>query len=126
MAHVTCRATIAQREAVTECIAAYVREFGMKCGLPLAAEAIGMGERAARHALHGGEFRADAERAARADQARLNLLITQIADLHAQAEQIKAKRRGLHVGTPRPSMDDAGDILCCAGASLLPARGALT
>lgn len=125
MAHVTCRATIAQREAVTECIAAYVREFGLKRGLPLAAEAIGMGERAARHALHGGEFRADAERAARADQARLSLLIQQIADLHAQAAEIK-QRRGLHVGTPRPSMDDAGDILCCAGASLLPARGALT
>lgn len=74
--------------AVQEAVAAHVRALGTKRGLAVAAQRIGMGERAARHAHEGTEFAADAGRAARADAARLTLLREQIAQLQAEASSI--------------------------------------
>jgi hypothetical protein len=78
-------------------VKAYVRHYGVKQGLALAAEAIGMGERACKHAYQGTDFAADAMRAARADEARLRLVETQLAELRsAVADVVEAKNRPWH------------------------------
>lgn len=102
--------------AVRAAIAAFVRVHGKKRGVFLAAEAIGMGERAARHAYEGSDFAADEERAARADAARLTLLLEQIAQLNAEAAQIHP--RGMNVGK------SMAGVLARARTMLAQARGA--
>lgn len=88
----TVREETPQHRAVKKCIAAYVRHYGLKQGIHLAAEAIGMGERAARHAHDGTYFAADEERAARADEARLFLAEQQLAQLRAEIEDVEGRR----------------------------------
>lgn len=78
--------------AVYGCVREYVRQHGKKLGLYLAAEAIGISERVARHAYDGTPFAADAERAARADAARLKLLNDTIAALTALRDQVERAR----------------------------------
>lgn len=120
------RESLPHRNAVIAAVRAFVRAHGIKRGVFLAAQAIGMGERAARHAYEGGDFAADRERAARADKARLDLLLEQIAQLHAEARQIDL--RGLHVGMAGASLDGARGVRDGAGQGVLRAgaRGATT
>jgi len=92
--------------AVLAAIRAYVRAHGKKRGLALAAEAIGMGERACRHAYDGGDFAADEERAHRADVARLDLLLAEINKLHAEAASITP--RGLSLAYMARAVADRG------------------
>jgi hypothetical protein len=73
-------------------VRAYVRHYGVKQGIALAAEAIGMGERAARHAYQGTDFAADAMRAACADEARLRLVETQLAELRSAVDAVEQRR----------------------------------
>jgi hypothetical protein len=73
-------------------VKAYVRHYGVKQGLALAAEAIGMGERACKHAYQGTDFAADAMRAARADEARLRLVETQLAELRSAVDAVEQRR----------------------------------
>jgi hypothetical protein len=73
-------------------VRAYARHYGKKQGIALAAEAIGMGERTARHALEGTPFAADAMRAARADEARLRLVETQLAELRRDVDAVEQRR----------------------------------
>lgn len=107
------------RVAVREAVASFVRAHGRKRGLAMAAAAIGRGERAARHAHEGGDFAADAERAARADAARLALLTDQIRRLHAEAAEVA--HRGLHVAMAGQAMDARGGVLRRDGGALLQA-----
>lgn len=82
-------------QTIRAAVRAYAKHYGTKQGLALAAEAIGMGERACRHALEGTYFAADAERARCADEARLRLVETQLRELRtvvADVEQRNAKR----------------------------------
>lgn len=109
-----------QHAAVTEAVTSFVRAHGKARGLFLAAQAIGIGERAARHAYEGTPFAADEERAARADAARLALLREQIARLHAEAEQLE--RRGANeevLETARAALDSNRRVLRAAGGHLL-------
>ena len=98
--------------AVKAAVLSFVRAHGKLRGLHLAAQAIGIGQRAARHAYEGTPFAADDERAARADAARLALLREQIARLRAEADELQ--RRGANdeamamAGTP---MDRRGSVL---------------
>jgi hypothetical protein len=73
-------------------VRAYARHYGKKQGVALAAEAIGMGERTARHAQEGTPFAADAMRAARADEARLRLVETQLAELRRDVDAVEQRR----------------------------------
>src|SRR3954469_14873052 len=73
-------------------VKAFVRHYGRKQGLALAAEAIGMGERAAQHAYEGTSFAADAMRAACADEARLRLVETQLAELRSEVDAVEQRR----------------------------------
>lgn len=114
----------AQHTAVRECIASFVRIHGHKRGLHLAAQAIGMGERAARHAYEGGQFAADPERAARADDARFALLNDEIRRLHAEAAQLQHRR--LNVAMDRPALDERGGVLHGAGVGRISTRPAMT
>lgn len=80
------------RDAVIGCVREYVRQHGTKRGLHLAAAAIGVSDRVARHAHEGTPFAADAERAARADAARLALLTETIAALVALRDEVEKQR----------------------------------
>lgn len=73
-------------------VKAFVRHYGRKQGFALAAEAIGMGERAVQHAYEGTSFAADALRAARADEARLRLVETQLAELRNAVADVERRR----------------------------------
>lgn len=114
----------AQREAVRECVAAYVRAHGRKRGLAMAAQAIGMGERAARHAHEGGDFAADADRASRADAARFQLLTEQLRQIQAEAALLQSRR--LDVAMGGAALDARRRVLHVASSGSLPARKALT
>lgn len=94
-----------QHAAVRGAVGAFVRVHGTKRGLALAAEAIGIGERAARHAWEGTHFAADDDRAAAADAARLALAEEQLAQLRAEIEALEARRHGM--GVDRPGRDVA-------------------
>jgi uncharacterized protein with von Willebrand factor type A (vWA) domain len=109
---------------VRECIAAFVRVHGRKRGLALAAQAIGMGERAARHAHEGGEFAADEARANRADAARFALLTEQLRQLQAEAAQLQTRRLNVEMGSA--ALDERRGFLPGAGSLGLKARKALT
>lgn len=78
-----------QHRAVRDTVAAYVRRHGIKRGIPLAAAAVGIGERAARHAHEGTHFAADDERAERARIARLQLLENDIRALRAERARVQ-------------------------------------
>jgi hypothetical protein len=104
--------------AVRAAVAAFVRAFGRKRGLYLAAQAIGIGERAARHAHEGGPVAADPERARRADEARLALLNDEIQRLRAEAAELK---RSHHVGNDGARMDARGRVLRASRSGVLPA-----
>jgi hypothetical protein len=110
--------------AVKAAVVSFVRAHGLKRGLHLAAQAIGIGQRAARHAYEGTPFAADEDRAARADAARLALLRDQIARLRAEADELQ--RRGANdeamamAGTP---MDRRGSVLRGARHFLLSTGG---
>jgi hypothetical protein len=82
-------------------VKAYVRHYGVKQGLALAAEAIGMGERACKHAYQGTDFAADPLRAACADEARLRLVETQLAELRSEVDAVEQRRtdHAVAVGT---------------------------
>ncbi len=113
-------AKTAHHGAVRAAIAAYVRTHGMKRGLFLAAQAIGMGERAARHAHAGGEFAADSARAARADAARLALLNEQIAQLRAEAAALEIRRTDVEMAGA--CVDARSGVLHGVRDRMLPAR----
>jgi hypothetical protein len=87
-----------QHAAVRAAVAAFVRAYGIKLGLHLAAQEIGIGERAARHAHEGTYFAADDERARRADLARLRLLEKQLSALRAERDEIKRATHAAEVG----------------------------
>jgi hypothetical protein len=89
-------------------VKAYVRHYGVKQGLALAAEAIGMGERACKHAYQGTDFAADAMRAARADEARLRLVETQLAELRSAVADVERRRteHGIAIGTVAAGPDN--------------------
>jgi hypothetical protein len=95
-------------------VKAYVRHYGVKQGLALAAEAIGMGERACKHAYQGTDFAADAMRAARADEARLRLVETQLAELRSAVADVERRRteHGIAIGTVAagPAFDARGGM----------------
>jgi hypothetical protein len=113
-----------QHAAVREAVAAFVRRYGRKRGLHMAAQAIGIGEGAARNAHEGRHIAADDERARRADLARLELLQQEILRLHREAAEIA--HRGLHVVTDGPGVDARRRVLRGDGATLLRPREALT
>lgn len=85
----------AHRAAVRDAVAAFVRAHGFKMGIHLAAKAIGISERVARHAHEGGSFAADGERAKKACDAHLALVNQQILQLNAEAARVGT--RGLNV-----------------------------
>lgn len=121
------------RRAVSGCVREYVRQHGFKRGIHLAAEAIGVSARVARHAYEGTPFAADDDRAARADAARLALLNDTIAQLCATRDQIERDRHvavnARAVGSddclhPRPrgrTMANVGQCMDGAVSALLTA-----
>jgi hypothetical protein len=119
------RERITHRSAIRAAILAYCKVHGIKRGIYLAAEQIGMSERAARHAYEDGAFAADAERAARADRARLALVTEQIVRLCAEADEITQRGR-MNVDMDRPSLDSGGGILRAASNGGFQAREAVT
>jgi hypothetical protein len=106
------------RDAVIGCVREYVRQHGTKRGLHLAAEAMGISERVARHAHEGTPFAADTERAARADAARLRLLNDTIAALIELRDQVERARHEvtshpgeLSLANARQRVDHGGPVL---------------
>lgn len=112
-----------QHAAVREAVAEFVKRFGRKRGLHMAAQAIGIGQGVARNAHEGRHIAADAERANRADMARLALLQQEIVRLNKEAAEIAHRR--LHVVTTGPRMDARGGVLRGDGAAVLRQGGAV-
>ena len=112
-----------QHAAVREAVAAFVRRHGRKRGLHLAAQAIGLGAGATRNAYEGRHIAADAERAHRADLARLELIEPQIAALRDEAREIQ--NRGLDVGILGTPLDGGSGDMRRHGAAMLCAREAV-
>lgn len=113
-----------QQRAVKEAIVAFVRWHGCKRGFALAAAAIGMGERAARHAYEGDEFAADRERAIKATEAQLRLIDHQMAQL--EAERVEVERRRDDVVLAEQALDCGGGFLCLDGPHMSASRRKVT
>jgi hypothetical protein len=118
------RVNLSHRAAIRDAVLAYCRAHRMKRGIYLAAERIGMSERAARHAYEDGAFAADAERAARADAARLALVTEQIVRLCAEADEI-TKRRA-YVDMAGAALDSSRRVLRAPSNGGFQARQAVT
>lgn len=120
------REQFTHRAAIRDAVLAYCRAHGMKRGVYLAAERIGMSERAARHAYEDGAFAADTERAARADAARLALVTEQLVRLCAEADELTRRGRGTYVDMAGAALDSSRRVLRASSHGGFQARQAVT